>query len=110
VQNRPCDAALAGCGQAKGDRPPSEDPRIKLRQQALNRLPAELGVWAKLLEKANSEQRGGIAKTLEHWKRDTDLVGIRDDVALAKLPEADRVALRKLWGDVDALLKKASPP
>jgi hypothetical protein len=38
------------------------------------------------------------------------LAGIRDDAELAKLPEPERVAFRKLWADVDALLRKASRP
>jgi hypothetical protein len=88
--------------------PPSRDQKIKLRQQALDWLTAELGAWAKLLATAKNEQRGGIVNTLEHWQRDIDLAGIRDDAELAKLPETERAAFRKLWADVDALLKKAS--
>jgi hypothetical protein len=61
-----------------------------------------------LLAAANDEQRGGIVKNLELWHQDIDLAGIRDDADLAKLPEAERVAFRKLWADVDALLKTAS--
>jgi serine/threonine-protein kinase len=106
--NAACAAALAGCGHGKDDPPPSDDQKTKLRRQALDWLTAELGVWAKLLETANKEQRGGIVKTLEHWREDTDLAGIRDDAELAKLPETERVAFRKLWADFDALLKKAS--
>jgi serine/threonine-protein kinase len=106
--NAACSAALAGCGQGKNDPPPSDEQKTKLRQQALDWLTAELGVWAKLLAAANDEQRGGIAKILEHWHQDVDLAGIRDDAELAKLPEAERVAFHKLWADVDALLKKAS--
>jgi tetratricopeptide (TPR) repeat protein len=108
--NAACAAALAGCGQGKDDPPPSGDQKTKLRQQALDWLTAELGAWAKLLTTATTEQRGGIAKTLEHWQTDTDLAGIRDVVELAKLRETERVAFRKLWADVDALLKKASRP
>jgi hypothetical protein len=37
-----------------------------------------------------------------------DLKGIRDDVELAKLPEAERASWRKLWDAVDALLRRAS--
>jgi tetratricopeptide (TPR) repeat protein len=106
--NAACAAALAGCGQGKDDPPPSDDQKTKFRQQTLDWLTAELRAWAKLLETASNEQRGSIVKTLEHWQRDSDLAGIRDDVGLVKLPEAERVAFRKLWADVDALLKKAS--
>jgi hypothetical protein len=92
-----------------GDPSPTEEQKAKLRQQALEWLAAEVGAWTKLIETASKEQRGGIVKTLEHWREDADLAGIRDDVELAKLPETERVALRKLWADVDALLKKVSP-
>jgi tetratricopeptide (TPR) repeat protein len=108
--NAACAAALAGCGHGKDDPPPSDEQKPELRQQALDWLTGEFGVWAKLLATANKEHRGGIVKTLEHWREDTDLEGIRDDAGLAKLPEAERAAFRKLWADVDALLKKATGP
>jgi hypothetical protein len=36
-----------------------------------------------------------------------DLAGIRDPQPLAKLPEPEQEACRKLWADVAALVKKA---
>jgi len=36
-----------------------------------------------------------------------DLASVRDDKALAALPEKERQAWQKLWADVDALRKKA---
>jgi serine/threonine-protein kinase len=108
--NAACAAALAGCGQGKDDSPPSDHQKTKLRQQALDWLTAEVGAWAKLLDTASKEQRGGIVKTLEHWQQDLDLAGIHDDAELAKLSATERVAFRKLWADVDSLLKKASRP
>jgi tetratricopeptide (TPR) repeat protein len=106
--NAACAAALAGCGQGRDEPLPSVEQKIKLREQALDWLTAELGSWAKLLATANNAQRGAIAATLEHWQRDIDLAGIRGDAELAKLPETESVAFRKLWADVDALLKRAS--
>jgi serine/threonine-protein kinase len=106
--NAACAAALAGCGQGKDDSPPSADQKRKLRQKALDWLTAELGTWTKRIETAKKEQRGGIVKTLEHWREDTDLAGIRDDAELANLAEAERAAFRKLWADVDAVLKQAA--
>ena len=47
-----------------------------------------------------------MASTLKHWKEDTDLAGIRDAAALAKLPQEERAACKQLWGDVDGLLSK----
>ncbi len=106
--NAACAAALAGCGRGKDDPSPSDDQKTKLRQRALDWLTAEVATWSNLLETASKDQRAFIAKTLEHWREDTDLAGIRDDARLAKLSEAERAAFRKLWADVDALLKKAS--
>jgi serine/threonine-protein kinase len=108
--NAACAAAQAGSGRGKDDPAPSEPQKTKLRQQALDWLTAELGDWAKLLATADNEQRGGIKQTLEHWQQDNDLASIRDEAELAKLSETERLAFRKLWADVDALLKKASGP
>jgi len=45
--------------------------------------------------------------TLDHWQKDSDLAGIRDAAALAKLPAEEQKAFTQLWADVAALLKKA---
>jgi hypothetical protein len=60
-----------------------------------------------LLESANAQQRGVIAQTLQHWKDDTDLAGVREPAALAKLPEAERKAWPARWREVETLLAKA---
>jgi hypothetical protein len=106
--NAACAAALAACDKGQDDPRPSADEKTNLRYQALDWLKAELDVWAKLLEAANKDQRGAIAQTLQHWKDDADLAGIRDDGELTRLPESERDAYVKLWADVEALLKKAS--
>lgn len=49
-----------------------------------------------------------IAQTMRHWKADTDLIGVRDAEALAKLPEAERTSWRTLWVEVDGLLTRAA--
>ena len=49
-----------------------------------------------------------VAKTMNHWKGDADLAGIRDDAELAKLPEDERAVFRKLWEDVDGLLARVT--
>ena len=50
--------------------------------------------------------RSFVQQTLKHWQKDTDLAGIRDEAALAKLPAEDRTTCEKLWSDVAALLAK----
>jgi hypothetical protein len=49
-------------------------------------------------------------KMLQHWQADSDLAGIRDPEALAKLPEAERKEWQALWAEVDALIAKAEGP
>jgi hypothetical protein len=47
------------------------------------------------------------SKDPEPLKHDSDLSGIRDTGALAKLPADEQKAFNQLWADVAALLKKA---
>jgi len=56
------------------------------------------------------EARSAVQQTLRHWQKDTDLAGLRDPTALAKLPEAERAEWHKLWADVEETLKKAAAP
>ena len=106
--NAACAAALAAAGQGKDDPPPDDAAKAKLRRQALDWLKAELAAWTKLLESGPPQARPAIVQTLSHWKQDTDLAGIRDAEALAKLPEDEQKAWRTLWADVDSLLKRAA--
>jgi hypothetical protein len=41
-------------------------------------------------------------------KEERDLVDLREEAELAKLPDAERRACQVLWTDVDMLLKKAN--
>jgi hypothetical protein len=47
-----------------------------------------------------------VAKKLDHWKKDTDLGGLREASALDRLPEAERKEWKALWAEVDGLLAK----
>jgi hypothetical protein len=49
------------------------------------------------------EKDANAVKTLQHWETDA---GNRDPQALAKIPEPEQEACRKLWADVANLLKK----
>jgi hypothetical protein len=104
--NAACAAALAGTGQGV-DKPPLDEPeKARWRKQALDWLRADLVHWTKQAEAGKPEANSLIGQTLQHWKDDTDLAGIRDLDGLAKLPENEQTAYRAFWGDVDALLKK----
>jgi len=105
--NAACAAALAAAGQGEDESPPDDAAKTKLRRHALDWLKAELATWTKFLESGPPQARPGIAETLEHWNQDSDLAGVRDADALARLPLAELGAWRTLWADVDSLRKRA---
>jgi serine/threonine-protein kinase len=105
--NAACPAALAGSGQGKDNPPPDESTKARWRQQAIDWLKADLSAWSKVLESGPPPARQSIAQTFLHWKVDSDLAGLRDATAIAKLPDAEQNACRWLWAEVDALLAKA---
>jgi tetratricopeptide (TPR) repeat protein len=97
-------AVLAGCGNGKDDPSPVDAEKAKLRSRALGWLQAELAAWAKLLDVGDWRAGAAVRQTLRHWKADPDLAGVRDAKALEALPEAESVAWRALWADVDRRL------
>jgi eukaryotic-like serine/threonine-protein kinase len=107
VQNRykaGCAAALAGAGEGKDDPPLDDAGKVRWRKQATDWLKADLAAWSKISESGPPQAKQAIAQTLEHWKADADLAGLRDAAAMAKLPEDEQKACRVLWIEVDALL------
>jgi serine/threonine-protein kinase len=106
--NAACAAALAGCGQGAGADTLSDGEKALLRRQALNWLNADLAAWAKLADKP--EARPQLRQTMGHWKKDSDLAGVRDTAALAKLPEAERADWQKLWAGVGDALNRTQAP
>jgi eukaryotic-like serine/threonine-protein kinase len=105
--NAACAAALAGSGQGKDDPPLDEAAKARWRRQAIEWLNADLVFWTKQVEKGPQQTRVAVSQTLQHWKADTDLAGLRDEAALAKLPDEERKAWQVLWGEVDGALRKA---
>jgi tetratricopeptide (TPR) repeat protein len=108
--NAACSAALATTGQGKDAARLDDKERTRLRKQALAWLKADLALYAKRLESGSRIGRRVVTQQMEHWQKDTDLTGIRDKEALAKLLAEERVAWETLWADVSALLKKAQTP
>jgi tetratricopeptide (TPR) repeat protein/tRNA A-37 threonylcarbamoyl transferase component Bud32 len=104
--NAACAAARAGCGQGK-DKAIDDTTRSKLRAQAREWLQAEMAASTKLIDSGTAGPRTRVARTLTHWREDTELAGIRDTKALEALPDAERAAWRALWASVDALLASA---
>jgi tetratricopeptide (TPR) repeat protein len=105
-----CAAAKAATGKGKDEPPPDDAAKVKLRRQALDSLRAEYKAWSQLLESGEPEARRSIAAAMQHWKKDSDLAGIRDDEALARLPDAERKEWQALWADVDSRLGPATTP
>jgi eukaryotic-like serine/threonine-protein kinase len=105
--NAACAAALAGCGQGKDDPPLDDATKARWRKQAIAWLKADLAAWTKIQESAQPQAKSPIAKTLQHWKADPDLAGLRDPGSLDKLPKDEQDACRALWKEVDALLARS---
>ena len=98
--------ALAGTGQGHDADKLREDERARLRKQALDWLRADLAMYATRLRGNAAQDRNIVQKSLQHWQRDDDLIGIRESAALAKLPASERAAAVQLWADVETLLSK----
>src|SRR5262249_49597576 len=104
--NAACAAALAAAGKGQDAAKLEDKERNRLRKQALGWLQDDLPAWTKVAAKGSAPAKAVVRQTLEHWQKDTDLAGVRDKAALAKLPKDEREAWGKLWADVEALLKK----
>jgi tetratricopeptide (TPR) repeat protein len=96
-----CSAALAGCGRGKGADSLGEAERAAWRRQALEWLRADLVAWDRLA----FLNPAAVRQMMQHWQKDVAFAGVRDQEALAKLPEAERAAWQKLWAEVEALLQ-----
>ena len=92
--NAACADALAGCGQGKGAANADEKERGRRRQQAQDWLRIALKLWTTKIDEGKPEYRAAAAKALRHSQEDSDLAGVRDKDALAKLPADEQDAWR----------------
>jgi hypothetical protein len=69
-------------------------------------LAAGAGAW--LWQQQVRKARPLVQRTLRHWQTGPDLAGLRDQDALARLPQDQ--AWGQLWADVADLLKRAHGP
>lgn len=93
------------------DGPPLDDAaKAKLRRQALDWLQAELVASTRRLESGPPQDLPTLAQTLQFWKKNSDLAGIRETESLAKLPADEQKMWQTLWADVDLLLKRLPTP
>jgi tetratricopeptide (TPR) repeat protein len=99
-------AAQAAAGQGEDAAKLDDQERARLRKQALAWLRADLALRTKQLESGKPADRAEVQK-MGYWQWDSELSGIRDTAALARLPAQEQKAFAQLWADVAALLKKA---
>jgi serine/threonine-protein kinase len=104
-----CAAALATAGKGGDTAKLDEKERVRWRAQAREWLQADLKLWAGNLGSSAPRAAAWEELTLQSWQQDPDLAGLRDEKALAQLPEAERAAWLQLWADVEKLLKKVAP-
>jgi len=97
-------AALAGCAFGKDATKLSEAERANLRRKALGWLEADLAVWSKAVDSGRRAHRDRAKEMFTLWQEEPDLAGVRDGVAVSKLPDAEREQWQRLWADVAALL------
>ena len=88
-----CAAALAGCGQSRDDKLPESRCEGEAPRAGSGLAPGRVAAWTKVVESGTAIERRVVAKTLEHWRQDSDLAGIRNAKALEALPEAERKGL-----------------
>jgi tetratricopeptide (TPR) repeat protein len=100
--NAACVAALAGGGRGADAAALDEKEPSRWRQQALDWLRAELAAWTKKAQ-GPPPDRVAVRRTLDHWRVDADLAGVREPEALGRLPDAERQAWQQLWAEVDRL-------
>jgi tetratricopeptide (TPR) repeat protein len=103
-----CAAVLAGCGRGGDAEALDEKARARWRGQTLEWLRADLMRWTKDLKSDKQDDRAAARQALQNWLADADLAGVRDADCLRQLPQAEQEGWRKLWAEVDALLKRPS--
>jgi hypothetical protein len=47
-----------------------------------------------------------VQRALNEWRSDIDLANLRDNLALANLPTAERQAWQQFWAEVHSLIKR----
>src|SRR5262249_7761909 len=105
-----CAAVLAAAGKGEDAVNLEDKERARLRQQAFDWLRADLTAWTRVVEQGPATALPVVERSLRHWQQNPDLAGLRDVLAVAKLPAAERDGWMNLWADVEVLLKRLKPP
>lgn len=104
--NAACMAVKAAAGLGADTAMLDKGKRDAWRQQGLEWLRADLKLMAKELEHQPEKARAFLRVALPYWQAEEALTSVRDEAALAALPEAERAAWRTLWAEVAGLRKK----
>lgn len=86
---------------------PAEQTRW--RKQALDWLQADLSLWARNIEKGGPIPAPACLQGLQRWRHHVHLAGVRG-AAIDKLEPDERDDWRKLWLEVDKLVKRIPVP
>src|SRR5262249_47733704 len=103
-------AAQAGCGLGEdaADLPAPE--RAKLRQQAADWLRAELAAWSRIMKQGAPMVKQQGRANLATWLREPLFACVRDEKALAELPEDEACAWQAFWHEVRELAEGTGTP
>jgi tetratricopeptide (TPR) repeat protein len=104
--NAACAAARASDGKGEDVDKLDDKERSRWRQQALRWLGADLVLRGKQIDGKDPKTQAAAQSALKYWQHDADLAGVRDEKALAQLPEAERAAWQQFWTEVETLRKK----
>ncbi len=102
-----CTAVMAASGKGQNEAPPDATSGADLRRQALRWLKIDLAIWSRMPLSASPQNRALVLRAMRQWRKDTDLVAVRDAEGLASLPDAERSDWLALWAEVDAMIRKA---
>ena len=97
-------AVLAADGKAGDEPSPDATVRAGFRARALAWLRGELDRWDALFVTGTLDDQQWINSYLEFWKRTPNLASVRDGLEPGQLPEAERLAWRDFWAEVDRQL------
>ncbi len=104
--NAACSAAMAGTGKGE-DKPPHDDKeKARWRKQAVDWLKADLARCSEQALAGTPQAKAEVREKLLHWKKDTDLAGIRDATSIKSLPDDEQNTYQALWAEVNQLLTK----
>ncbi len=103
--NAACSAALAAAGRDPNEPNLDDAAKVQLRRRAYDWLKADLLAWSRVVHDGSTEDQPRAHQMLAHWKVDPDIQSVRDPAALALFPEPEQTNWRKLWAEVDVLLK-----